>query len=365
MLRQQRPLVHRAAAPAAAAVAVGNQIPPWQIPQQQQQPGPRMQGPIPAAQGAPGPIQNLYQYIAPHLMAQGAQQQQPQKQRQQPQQQQLQQQQQPQQQQQFIQPQMYGPAADNAGYPPIGAFGFPQMAQVLGGFLGGGLGPWGQQQEGTRQPTRFPAAPLPNQPMDVQTVAWNVANCWPDLPSDRIQGIFTFSQAGELLTVRAPRDEEDWMHLNPRHDEQRWSVFNSTIAVLTASRLATDRAILDQFELLVQPIQFLEQFRRTMPMTEIQLDMLTSMHERMMRRLNALDVFDKGGQLTVNEFMKSSLTGIERSKANALYKAKKTQPQGNPNNRKRGRHSGGGPAATATSGGGGAVVQQQQQQQGG
>jgi hypothetical protein len=326
-----------------------------------------MQGPIPAAQGAPGPIQNPYQYIAPHLMAQGAQQQRPPQQRQQPQQQQIQQQQQPQQpqqQQQFIQPHMYGPAADNAGYPPMGAFGFPQMAQVLGGFLGGGLEPWGQQQEGTRQPTRFPAAPLPNQPMDVQTAAWNVANCWPDLPSDRIRGIFAFSQAGELLTVRAPRDGEDWMSLNPRHDKQRWSVFNSTIAVLTASRLATDRAMLDQFESLVQPIQFLEQFRRTMPMTEIQLDRLTSMHETIMRRLNALDVFYKGGQCAVDEFMKSSLTGIERSKANALYKAKSTQPQGNPNNRKRGRRSGGGPAATARSGGGGAVVQQQQQQQG-
>jgi hypothetical protein len=62
--------------------------------------------------------------------------------------------------------------------------------------------------------------------------------------------------------------------------------------------------------------------------------------------------------------MKSSLTGIKRSKANALYKAKSTQPQGNPNKRKRGRRSGGGPAATATSGGGGAVVQQQQQQGG-
>jgi hypothetical protein len=38
--------------------------PPWQIPHQQQQPRHRMQGPIPAAQGAPGPIQNPYQYIA-------------------------------------------------------------------------------------------------------------------------------------------------------------------------------------------------------------------------------------------------------------------------------------------------------------
>jgi hypothetical protein len=202
---------------------------------------------------------------------------------------------------------------------------------------------------------------LPNQPMDVQTAAWNVANCWPDLPSDRIQGIFAFLQAGELLTEQAPRDGEDWMCLNPCHDKQRWSVFNSRIAVLTASRLATDRAMLDQFESLVQPIQFLEQFRRTMPKTEIQLDMLTSMHETMMRRLNALDVFYKGGQRAVDEFMKSSLTGIERSEANALYKAKSTQPQGNPNNRKRGRHSGSGPAATAKSGRGGAVVQQQHQ----
>jgi hypothetical protein len=289
MLRQQRPLVHRAAVPAAAAAAAaGNQVPPWPILQQQQQPGSRMPGPALVAQGAPGAIQNPYQYIAPHLMAQGAQHLL------------LPQQQQQQQQQQYVQLQMHGPAAVNARYPPMGAFGFPQMAQVMGGLLGGGLGLWGQQQEGTRQPTRFPAAPLPNQPMDLQTAAWNVANCWPDLTTNRIQGIFAFLQAGELLTVRAPRDGEEWMRLNPRHNEQRWSVFNSTIAVLTASRLATDRAMLDQFEMLVQPIQFSEQFRRTMLMTEIQLNMLTSMHKTMMPRLNALDVFYKGRQRAVD-----------------------------------------------------------------
>jgi hypothetical protein len=88
--------------------------------------------------------------------------------------------------------------------------------------------------------------------------------------------------------------------------------------------------MLDQFESLVQPIQFLEQFGRLMPMTEIQLDMLTNMHETMMRRLNALDVFYKGGQRAVDKFMKSSLTGIERSKANALYKARSSQPTPGP-----------------------------------
>jgi hypothetical protein len=62
------------------------------------------------------------------------------------------------------------------------------------------------------------------------------------------------------------------MLLNPRQDEQRWSIFNATIAFLTSSKTPLDRAMPDQFELLVQPIQFLEQFRRSMPMTEIQLD---------------------------------------------------------------------------------------------
>jgi hypothetical protein len=58
------------------------------------------------------------------------------------------------------------------------------------------------------------------------------------------------------------------MCLNPRQDEQRWSIFNATIAVLTSSKTPSDRAMLDQFESLVQPIQFLEQFRRSMPMTD-------------------------------------------------------------------------------------------------
>jgi hypothetical protein len=236
----------------------------------------------------------------------------------------------------------------------------------LGGLFGGGF--WGQQQEGTRQPTRFLATPLPQQSAEVENAAWHVTNCWPELPADRIPGIFGFAQSGELLTVREPRDGEDWMRLNPRQDEQRWSIFNATIAVLTSSKTPSDRAMLDQFESLVQPIQFLEQFRRSMPMTEIQLDMITTMHETMMRRLNALDVFYKGGQGAVDEFMKTSLTGIERSKANALYKARSLQPTTGPS-RKRNRQSGGGPSATATSGGGGGSVggggggQQQLQQQ--
>jgi hypothetical protein len=37
--------------------------------------------------------------------------------------------------------------------------------------------------------------------------------------------------------------------------------------------------------------------------------------------LNALDVFYKGGQRAVDEFNKSTLTGIEKTKANAIAKA--------------------------------------------
>jgi uncharacterized iron-regulated protein len=53
-------------------------------------------------------------------------------------------------------------------------------------------------------------------------------------------------------------------------------------------------------------------------MTEAQLDMVTAMHETMWRRLNALEVFYKGGQRAVDEFNKSTLTGIEKTKANAI-----------------------------------------------
>jgi hypothetical protein len=77
--------------------------------------------------------------------------------------------------------------------------------------------------------------------------------------------------------------------------------------------------------------------------------MLTNMHETMMRRLNALDVFYKEGQRAVDKFMKSSLTGIERSKANALYKTRSSQPTPGPS-QKRNQQSGRGPSATVTSG---------------
>jgi hypothetical protein len=102
------------------------------------------------------------------------------------------------------------------------------------------------------------------------------------------------------------------MRLNPRHDEQRWAVLNSQIAVLACSKLNTDKMMLEHLESLVQPTQFLKYLRKTMPMSEDQLDMITTMHETMMRRLNVLEVLHKGGQRAVDEFMSSSLTGMEK-----------------------------------------------------
>jgi hypothetical protein len=105
------------------------------------------------------------------------------------------------------------------------------------------------------------------------------------------------------------------MRLNPRHDEQRWAVLNSQIAVLAGSKLNTDKMMLEQLDLLVQPTQFLEYLRKTMPMSEDQLDMITTMHDTMIQRLNALEVLHKGGQRAVDEFMSSSLTGMEKLKS--------------------------------------------------
>jgi hypothetical protein len=91
-----------------------------------------------------------------------------------------------------------------------------------------------------------------------------------------------------------PREGEEWMTLNPPQDEQRWIVHNCRMAVLAASPLPQIRMILEQCEFQVQPIQFLEHFRKTMPMTEAHLDLITTMHDSMVRRLNALEVFYKG-----------------------------------------------------------------------
>jgi hypothetical protein len=140
---------------------------------------------------------------------------------------------------------------------------------------------------------------------------------------DRAQGIFSIVQTGEILTVRAPYDGEDWMRLNQREDEQRWGLLNTTIAVLAASKTTPDRMMFEQLEALLQPTQFLEYLRKTMPMTESQLDMITTMHEVMFRRLNALKMLYKGGQRAVDEFNASGLVGLEKRKANALSKAKR------------------------------------------
>jgi hypothetical protein len=93
-----------------------------------------------------------------------------------------------------------------------------------------------------------------------------------------MQGIFSFVQSGEVLTVRAPCNGEDWMKLNRREDTQRWGAINAAMAVLAASKTTPDRMMLEQYEALVQPTRFIELLRKTMTMTEAQMDMFTTMH---------------------------------------------------------------------------------------
>jgi hypothetical protein len=195
-----------------------------------------------------------------------------------------------------------------------------------------------------------------------------------------MQGIFSFSQSVEVLTVRAPRNGEDWMKLNRREDDQRWGAINAAMAVLASSKTTpdTDRMMLEQYEALVQPTQFIKLLRKTMPMTEAQLDMFTTMHDSMFRCLNTLEMLHKGGQRAVDEFTASGLHGLEKRKANALQKAKRANPNdgggggGNGNQaRRRARRAGGGyagcsgnpaPSSTQTPGQVFSAPRQQQQQ---
>jgi hypothetical protein len=126
------------------------------------------------------------------------------------------------------------------------------------------------------------------------------------------------------------------MRCNSRQDDQRWAGLNSIIAVLGISREQRDRQMLEQFESLVQPTQFLEYLRKTMPMSEAQLDIVTTMHDTLQHRLNALEVLFKGGQHAVAEFMSSLNTGMDKLKAAAVAKGKKSNESIQPS-RKQGR----------------------------
>jgi hypothetical protein len=138
----------------------------------------------------------------------------------------------------------YGPGP---GWPHGSGQGFGYQSNVPYGtaqFPSPYGGTWNQPQQGdggARQLIRVPAIPLPVQPYEVQAASSWVTNCWPILPGDRMQGIFSFLQSGEVLTVRAPRDAEDWMKLNPREDDQRWGAINAAMAVLASSKTTPDR----------------------------------------------------------------------------------------------------------------------------
>jgi hypothetical protein len=73
------------------------------------------------------------------------------------------------------------------------------------------------------------------------------------------------------------------------------------------------------------------------------------MHNVMIRRLNALDVLFKGGQKAVDEFMSSTLTGMEKLKSAALQKSKRASDSSGMS-KKRSRQGGGG-SSGAPSGG--------------
>jgi hypothetical protein len=153
------------------------------------------------------------------------------------------------------------------------------------------------------------------------------------------------------------------------------------MAVLASSKTTPDRMMLDQLEALVQPTQFLEHLRKTMPMTEGKLDMVLAMHEAMFPQLNALKMLHKGGQRAVDEFISSGLQGLEKRKVNALQKAKRSNNSSGGNGgghggygggntpRRRARRAGGGPSfgnqapqATQTLGQAFQAPRQQQQQ---
>jgi hypothetical protein len=297
-VRNQVPIFHRLAAPAAAATAA---------------PRPGIPFPIPSAAMAttstPARAANPFTFTAPSYrqpMPQVAQVQQVQQQYLgMPQATQMQQ----------VYQQYPGPSyCPGPGWPHGSGQGFgnqPNAPYGAAQFSSPYGGTWNQPQQGdggARQLVRVPAIPLPVQPYKVQAASSWVTNCWPILPGDRMQGIFSFSQSGEVLTVRAPRDGEDWMKLNPREDDQRWGAINAAMAVLASSKTTPDRMMLDPYEALVQPTQFIELLRKTMPMTEAQLDMFTTMHDSMFRRLNALEMLHKGGQRAVDELLRPDST---------------------------------------------------------
>jgi hypothetical protein len=205
-----------------------------------------------------------------------------------------------------------------------------------------GGGNWQNQGGVARQPICLPDLPLQTQAQEVDFACWYASNCWPELPADQLPGLFGFAIFGELLTVRAPREGEEWMRLYPREEEQRWSVLNVMLAVLSTSCENKEKMMLEQFESLVQPTQFLGYLCRTMPMSEAQLDMVTTMHGTMLRHLNALEVLHKGGQRAVDAFMSGTLTGVEKQKAAAIEKAKRGNDSGSGPSRKRSRRGGGG-----------------------
>jgi hypothetical protein len=162
-------------------------------------------------------------------------------------------------QQQYLGP-SYGPgpvcpygSGQGFGYQPNIPYGTAQFSSPYGGT-------WNQPQQqgdgGARQLIRVPAIPLPVQPYEVQAMSSWFTNCWPILPGDRMQCIFSFSQSGEVLTVRAPRDGSNWIKLNPREDDQRWGAINVAMAVLASSKTTPDRMMLKQYEALVQPTQW-------------------------------------------------------------------------------------------------------------
>jgi hypothetical protein len=193
-VRNQTPIIHRLAAPATAATATATLRPgtPFSAPSA-----------ATATTATPARVANPFTFAAPSYkqpIPQVAQVQQVQQQYPGP----LQATQVQQVQQQYP-GQSYGPgpvwpygSGQGFGYQPNSPYGTAQFLSPYGST-------WNQPQQqgdgGARQLIRVPAIPLPVQPYEVQAASSWVTNCWPILLGDRMQGIFSFSQSGEVLTV--------------------------------------------------------------------------------------------------------------------------------------------------------------------
>jgi hypothetical protein len=168
------------------------------------------------------------------------------------------------------------------------------------------------------------------------------------MPADAVGRNFSVDQDGQFLFVRKASAEEEYLRLKPQKEAVRWSEIVGLQS--HGSGMTEGRKLRPMFEALTDPVRTLEDWRRTRPFSDDDLELVKQMRDALWLRLKCTTMQAKFGANVAAAFEEGRLEGEDKGVASALAKGRKQDQQGKqtqgqgataPKQTKRGSSGGG------------------------